>query len=48
MNDLQIDIYNLMEYIKELKFKDKIKHGVLNILPNMNHPTYNLIEHELS
>ena len=48
MKDLQIDIYNLMEYIEGLKFKDKIKHGVLNILSNMSHPNYKLIEHELS
>ena len=45
--DLHIDITILMEYIEELKFKSKTKHDVYNKLPNMNHPDYNLIGHEL-
>ena len=48
LKDIYIDIANLMEYIDTSKFKDKLIHDVLDILLNMNHPLYNVIECELT
>ena len=48
LKEIYIDIANLMEYIDTSKFKDKLIHDVLDILLNMNHPLYDVIECELA
>ena len=46
--DIYIDTYQLMEYIETSTFKEKMIHDVLEILSNMNHPFYDVIECELT
>ena len=48
IKEIYIDIEDLMEYIETSKFKDKLIHEVLELLLNMNHPLYDLIECELA
>ena len=45
--EVYIDIGEFMEYIRTSKFKVKLIHDVLDILLNMNHPLYDVIECEL-
>ena len=46
--DNYMDILILMEYISKAKFKNELKHDVLEILLNRNHPIYDTIEYEIS
>ena len=45
---IYVDIADLMVYIETSKFKTKLIHEVLDILLNMNHPLYDVIECELT
>ena len=46
--DNYMDILVLLEYISKSKFKNNLKHAVLEILLNRNHPICDIIEYELS
>ena len=48
LKEVYVDIAELMEYVETSKFKQKLIHDVLEILFNMNHPFYEVIESELT
>ena len=45
--EIYIDIHDLMEYLEPSEFKAKLIHNVLDILFDMGHPLYYVIEIEV-